>query len=72
MTSRAGRERQPLEDREHRRSSDAAAAVVLLFGIVALAQPVFQSLYHLLGRFAERLADGFPDFPALRRANRRR
>ena len=68
----AGIERQPLEDGEDRASSDAAAAVVLLFGIFALAKPGFESLYHLLGRFAERLADGFPAFPALRRANRPR
>src|SRR4051794_10576698 len=36
-------------------SLDAAAAVVFLFGIFALAKPGFESIYHLLGRFAERL-----------------
>src|SRR6188768_1187592 len=34
-------------------SSDAGAAVVFLFGIVALAKPCFESIYHLLGRLAE-------------------
>ena len=43
-------------------SSDAAAAVVLLFGNVALVQPEFQGLYHLLGRFAERLEMDFRFF----------
>src|SRR4249919_2034415 len=36
-------------------ASDAAAAVVFLFGIFTLAKPALESIYHLLGRFAERL-----------------
>src|SRR5689334_1430698 len=36
-------------------ASDPAARVIFLVGIVALAKPCLQSLYHLIGRSAERL-----------------
>src|SRR4051812_14320196 len=40
-------------------ASDSTAAVVCLIAIVAPAKPAFESVYHLLGRFAERLEVDF-------------
>src|SRR5436190_5454369 len=45
-------------------ASNSTAAVVLLIAILTLFQPGFESVYHLLGRFAERLQ---VDFGVLRR-----